>query len=206
MIAALRRSIGGLFFPRHKPKRKVRENGSSIPAEDYSIGPLERALILRMLGSEPFIAKRIIQAVQLGIRDPLKIAMPATLPEEFSREKWYVEIDHTTDVHRLVVSFTGPRNLFHYCQAFVTLDKLPESVRLGVLADASAIARGERRLSHYVDMTSLGHDPMVTQVHLDAMDRVVLMLEQHEDLVPWPEFEAQILREDQEIRGTQASS
>ena len=194
MIGKLGRSIGGLFFPPPKSKKKVREDGSSVPSMDYSIGPLERALIRRVLGSEPFIAKRIIQAVQLGIRFPLEIAMPETLPEGFSREEWHVEIDHTTDVHRLVVSFTGPRNLFHYCQAFVTLDDLPESARLGVLADGPGIARGERYLSHYVDMTALGHDPKVTEVHLDAMGRVVLMIDQHDDLMPWPDFEAQILR------------
>lgn len=194
MIRNRRRSIGGLFFPPRKAKRKAREEGSSITAEDYSIGPLERTLILRMLGSEPFIAKRIVQAVQLGIRDPLNIGMPATLPAGFEREEWHVEIDHTTDVHRLVVTFTGPRNLFHYCPAFVTLGDLPESARFGVLHDGPAIALGEKRLSHYVDMTAFGHDPRVTEVHLDAMERVVLMLERPDDLVPWPRFEADILR------------
>jgi len=194
MIGGLARTIGGLFFPPRKPKRKAREDGSSIPADDYSIGPLERTLILRILGSEPFIAKRIVQAVQMGIRDPLNIAMPATLPAGYDREEWYVEIDYKTDVHRLVVSFKGPRNLFEYCQAFVTLGDVPESARLGVLADGPAIARGEKRLSHYVDMTALGHDPKVTEVHLDAKERVVLMLERHEDLIPWPRFEADILR------------
>ena len=194
MTTGLLRSIGELFVPPRKPKRKTRENGSSIPAEDYSIGPLERALILRTLGSEPFIAKRIAQAVQLGIRDPLKIGMPATLPAGFEREEWHVDIDYTTDVHRLVVTFTGPRNLFHYCPAFVTLGDLPETARFGVLDDGPAIARGDKKLSHYVDMTSLGYDPKVTEVHLDAMERVVLMLEQPTDLVPWPSFEADILR------------
>ena len=194
MIPNLLRSIGGVFLPPRKPTRKVRENGSSIPAEDYSIGLLERSLILRMLGSEPFIAKRIIQAVQLGIRDPLNIAMPATLPEDFSREEWYVEIDHTTDVHRLVVSFQAPRGLFEYCHAFVTLGDIPESFRLGIMSDGPAIARGERLLSHYVDMTALGHDPKVREVHLDAMGRIVLMIEQHSDLMPWSRFEEDILR------------
>ena len=105
MIPNLLRSIGGVFLPPRKPTRKVRENGSSIPAEDYSIGPLERSLILRMLGSEPFIAKRIIQAVQLGIRDPLNIAMLATLPEDFSREELQKKIikkaDIVEDLHEL---------------------------------------------------------------------------------------------------------
>jgi hypothetical protein len=200
MIGGLARTIGRLFLPPRKPARKVREDGTSVPSSDFSIGPLERTLILRMLGSEPFIEKRIVQAVQLGIRDPLKIAMPATLPADFRREKWYVEIDHASDVHRLVVSFTGPRDLFSYCQAFVTLGDLPETARLGVLADGPAIAKGERRLSHYVDMTALGHDPRVISVHADAMGRVVLMLEKYEDLMPWPEFEAEILRIHDETR------
>jgi hypothetical protein len=99
-----------------------------------------------------------------------------------------------------VVSFTGPRDLFSYCQAFVTLGDQPETARLGVLADGPAIAKGERRLSHYVDMTALGHDPRVISVHADAMGRVVLMLEKYEDLMPWPEFEAEILRIHDETR------
>ena len=193
-MQALRRSLAGLFNPQ-SPRKRVRDDGRHIPVQDYMIGPLERTLIRRVLNQSPYMGQAIIQSVHLGMRDPLNIEMPATLPSGFRQEEWYVEIDYTSDIHRLVVSFTGPRDLFFYCHAFVTLGDLPESARLGVLADGPAIARGEKRLSNYVDMTALGQDPRVISVHTDAMNRVVLILEKYEDLMPWPQFEAEIRRQ-----------
>jgi len=196
MIGGLGRTIGSLFFPPRKSGRKTREDGSSISAEDYSIGPVERTLIRRMLGSEPFIAKRIIQAVQLGIRDPMNVAMPATLPAGYSEEKWYVEIDHTTDVHRLVVSFTAPNDMFSYSHAFITLGNLPEVVRHGIIADGVAIAQRKKRLSHYVDLTSLGYDPLLMGIFYtdETEGKLGLIIDKPDDLMPWPDFEEEILR------------
>ncbi len=181
-----------LKWPR-KSKTKDLDNGSDVPAQNYSIGPLERTLIQRLIKKEPFIANQITQAVRLAIDDPLNIEMPKILPEEYTEEEWYVDINHTTNVHRLVVSFDGPQKLFSYCQAFVVLrNGLPESVQMKILADGPAIAKEKRRLSHYIDMTSINCNPRITEVKLSQMLGVMLVLEQGEDLMPWPVFEKEI--------------
>ena len=194
-MQALRRSLVGLFNPQ-SPRKRVRDDGHHIPAQDYMIGPLERTIIRRALSQSPYMGQAIIQSVHLGMRDPLNIDMPKLLPAEYDREKWYVEINRPTGVHRLTVSFKDVGDMFSYSHAFVMLNDLPESARMQILADKPAAERGERRLSHYIDMTSLGCDPLVENVRSGFNTLITLCLSPEPDLMPWPEFEAEIRRHD----------
>lgn len=148
------------------------------------IGPLERTLIMRAIARDSALLADVMNA-PLGLYSD-NIQMPATLPKGFYNEEWYIELNYQTGIHRLVVSFVGPRAEFKYNQAFVTLGQFPELVRSGI-ADEVMSRDKIMRLSRYVDLTALGADPHIIEVKFsDGETR--LLIRQDEDLQAWTDF------------------